>query len=365
MQKGMIQSGVMMNRYLFEKKIAQGMGTELSLCRINHKDGDACVVKELIDIEYLDNLESEYEVLSSIPSHPGILGLIDSFLFKKNAYLVYEFCSSGDLFNFIKANGPLSEPQAIKLLGQLVGALQHARNYGFFHCDVKPENILLKSNGTFVLSDWDMARKSHQRRVSMHYGSTLSMAPEVILGQIHENSDVYSLGCLLHYCIFGKRVYELTSKSLPHERILSHLAENYDMPESNFSAQFQELLNRMLRKNPESRASLADLQAFLCGEKQSASVDISIPENLYNDVPDIIDPAYADVCRTKSIRRIEQNKRKDSQQKTQSLILAHRVILAYLRDKECQSALATEYQSSLLLNPSPVKSALWFSRANS
>lgn len=355
----------MMNRYFVEKKIAQGMGTELSLCRINHQDGELCVVKELVETEHLDNLESEYEVLSSVPQHPGIIGLIDSFLFKKNAYLVYEFCPSGDLFNFIKTNGPLSELQTINLLSQLVGALQHARNHGFFHCDVKPENVLLKNNRTFVLADWDMARKSHQRRVSMHYGSTLSMAPEVMLGQLHENSDVYSLGCLLHYCIFGKRVFELTSKSLPHERVLSHLAANYEMPESNFSVHFQGLLNRMLRKNPQSRASLSDIQAFLSGEKLYASVAVSVPEDLYSGVAEIIDPSYAKVCREKSIRRIEKNLRKESVQTAESLILAHRVILSYLGDKESQSILATDYNSSPLLKPSPDQSALWLSRANS
>jgi len=354
----------MMNRYFVEKKIAQGMGTELSLCRINHKDGEFCVVKELVETEHLDNLESEYEVLSSLAPHPGIIGLIDSFLFKKSAYLVYEFCPSGDLFNFIKSNGPISESQAINLLSQLVAALQHARNHGFFHCDVKPENVLLKNTRTFVLADWDMARMSHQRRVSMHYGSTLSMAPEVMLGQIHENSDAYSLGCLLHYCIFGKRVFDLSSKSLPHERVLSHLAENYEMPESNFSASFQRLLNLMLRKNPESRASLSDIQAFLSGEKLHAYAEVSGSEDLYKSVPDIIDSNHAEVCRGKSTRRIEQNLRKERVEMTESLILAHRIILSYLDDRDSQAILAVEYQSNPLLQHLPDYGALWLSRAN-
>lgn len=353
-----------MNRYFVERKLATGVGTELSLCRLNEEQGQPVVVKELIDVQHLDNLETEFEVLRSISPHPGIINLIDGFIFKEKAFLVYDYCSGGDLFNVIKTKGPLTESQSVSLLSQMVSALQHARNHGFFHCDLKPENILLKSSAEFILADWDMARHSHQLRVSMHYGSTLSMAPEVMLGQLHENSDIYSLGCLMHYCLFGARVFNLTSASLPHERIFAHLEQTYEMPDGKCGANLKALICRMMAKNPDDRASLAEIHDYLEGHRLVVpQPDLS--SDIYDAVPTIVSPRYADICKEKSIRRIQAHQNDPGDTRGQSLILAHRLILAYLGDIESQEFLASAYRSSTLLHSFPDRGQTWLDRAES
>lgn len=350
-----------MNKYIFEKKIATGAGTELNLCRINHKDGNPAVIKQLIDKNNIDNIETELEVLTSIPDHPNIIQLIDGLIFKDNGFLVYKYYPLGDLFNHIKKNGPLTESQAVSLLAQITNALQHARNYGFFHCDLKPENILLKSPKEFILADWDLARHSHQLKISMHYGSSLAMAPEVILGQLHENSDIYSLGCLMHYCLFGKRAYGLTSTSLPHENISAHLEKAYEIPSGKCGVNLSRLIRSMMVKNPNHRATLVDVMSYLSGGIKPEPLAFC---DIYESVPKMIDPAYAQACKEKSFNRI-QKYQKNSDNRSQSLILAHELILSYLGDKETQHILADKHTTHPLLQKTSDRGSIWHLRAQS
>ncbi|OPX57032.1 Serine/threonine protein kinase [Oceanospirillum multiglobuliferum] len=349
-----------MNRYIFEKKIATGAGTELNLCSINHKTGVYVVVKQLIDKNDIDNIETELEALTSISSHPNIIKLIDGFIFKDNGFLVYEYYPLGDLFHYIKKNGPFTESQAVSLLAQITNALQHARNHGFFHCDLKPENILIKTPKDFILADWDLARHSHQLKISMHYGSSLAMAPEVILGQLHENSDIYSLGCLMHYCLFGKRAYGLTSTSFPHENIFAHLEKNYEIPSGKCGVNLSTLIRSMMVKNPNHRATLADVMSYLSGRVEPEPLTLC---DIYESVPEMIEPAYAQACREKSLSRI-QKYQKNSDNRSQSLILAHELILSYLGDKESQHILASKYVTHPLLQGASDRSSIWYSRAS-
>lgn len=316
------------NQYFFESSLATGVGTELSLCRADHKEGPYVVVKQLVDPEYLDNLETEFEVLGHIHPHDRIIALLDGFIFRQQAFLVYEYYPHGDLYRHIRKNGPLSEPDAVKLLAQLASALRHARQYGYFHCDVKPENVLLRAPGDCVLADWDLCRRSDQLRVSMHSGSTLSMAPEVILGQLHEVSDVYSLGCLLHFCLFGSRVFGMTAASLPHERITLHLEQDYVIPDSYISSGLSVLLMAMLAKSPQERATLDDIFTYLEG-REPFKRQIPTGKKLKDRVPEFIGSRYAERCITKSRERIALNDAK-SDAHSQSLVQAHRKILSYL-----------------------------------
>lgn len=350
-----------MNRYIFEKVLAERNHTRLSLCRLNNSEGRRVVVKELIDKDHFSNFESEISALDSIPFHTNIISLEDSFLFGNKGFSVFNYFPLGDLFHFVQRNGPLSENQVFQLISQIASALLHARDHGFFHCDLKAENILMRDKNDFVLSDWDMARPSHLRKISFHYGSSLSMAPEVMLGYLHENSDVYSLGCLAHYCLFGKRALGLTGNSLPHERVLAHLETGYEIPKNKYSQNMIILINSMMVKNPKFRASLTDVFHHINGLVKLSMPD-SFGTDLYENISDFIGEKYSSACMAKSINRICQEQGKCDSPRKDSLILAHRLILSYLNDGNSQSILSEEYNSGLF-KCFPNRSKVWRERA--
>lgn len=131
-------------------------------------------------------------------------------------------CKDGDLYDFIKLNGVFDETKAISLLSQITKTLIHSKKHGFFHYDIKPENILLRDENEFVISDCDLAKSTNTNIISLNHGSTLTMALEIMLGELSENSDVYSLDCLLYFCLFGKRVFDLKISIPQYERVLTH-----------------------------------------------------------------------------------------------------------------------------------------------
>lgn len=323
-----------MNQYFFEKTLSIGSGSQLNLCYMN-KGGGLVVVKELTDSNNISNFEAELEVLNIVGYHPNIIRLRDSFFFRDNAFLVYDYYPSGDLFNFVKRNGPLKEYQAITVLKKTALALKYARRHGFFHCDVKPENILIHNDNDFVLADWDLARHSDQRKSSMHYGSKLVMAPEVILGQIYDNSDVYSLGCLMHYCLTGQRAYGLSSASPIHEKVIAHLKKDYSLPAEFHSRDLGIFVRSMMNKNPRMRPSIQDVIDFVEGDDKWVNESFFREKcDIYNNVSDVIDDGFRDACAVKSRKRIFENTPFIGSEEKESLVIAHRLVLAYLGDEE-------------------------------
>jgi len=348
------------NKYEIIKKLGSGVGTVVNLCKKNDKK---IVIKELTDAKYYDNLEDELNILSSIPKHKHIIDIQNSFIFDKKIYVEYEYCKDGDLYDFIKQKGTLDETKALLLLSQISSALIHAKNSGFYHCDIKPENILLRDENEFVISDWDLAKNTNTNSISLNHGSTLTMAPEIMLGELSENSDVYSLGCLLYFCLFGKRVFDLKISTPQYERVLTHLETKFKLPPNNLSKNFQKILISMLYKNPKKRISLEEISNFL-DKKEFISKDDTF--NIYDSLSDFISDKRIEENKKVSFEKFSRYKKefeKDKNESSKNSMLAHLIILSYLKDKESQSELSTYYKDGILIKKDLIKEELWKSKA--
>lgn len=350
-----------MIKYEIIKELGSGTGTVINLCK---KNDSYVVLKELVDSHYFDNLEDEQVVLSKLSPHKHISNLQESFIFGKKIYLEYEYYSQGDLYDFIKTNGTLNESKALILLSQLTSALLHAKMLGYYHCDVKPENILLRTQNEFVLCDWDLVRKVKNTSSSLHYGSSLSMAPEVMLGQISSTSDVYSLGCLIYFCLFGERVFNLKTSESKYGIVLKHLENIPKLPSNSLSNGFKELLTWMLYKDPKQRVTLEEIKNFLDGKKNILRKD---NVEVYKFVQDIISKENLKKNQLKSLKKYEQYKdkyEKELNKSDKNLMLAHLIILAYLDDKRSQKILSEIYQEGTLLEKNSKQAKVWLDRSS-
>lgn len=166
------------------------------------------------------------------------------------------------LSQYINENGDrLSPEQTVAVIEQVAAALDSARQAGLIHRDIKPMNILVTTAHNFVyLIDFGLARTEADTQLTQTgatMGTVAYMAPERFKGKTDHRADVYSLACVLHECLTGKRPY--AGESL-EEQLNAHL--NAPPPRPSATAPgvppgFDAVVARGMAKDPEQRYQTA------------------------------------------------------------------------------------------------------------
>jgi serine/threonine protein kinase/outer membrane protein assembly factor BamB len=160
--------------------------------------------------------------------HPHIVH-IDDFGLEEQAsrvYLVMPLLTGGTLHDILKKQQrPLELEQVVSYGEQISSALDYAHQRGVVHLDLKPQNLLVHSDGRLLLADFGLAHlieeESLEGGTSLQYGTPHYMAPEHINGHPKKQSDVYSFGVVLYQMLVGRRPFE--GKGL--EVMAKHLTE--------------------------------------------------------------------------------------------------------------------------------------------
>jgi len=146
--------------------------------------------------------------------HPHIAVIYEIGELDGRLFIAMQYVPGPNLGQRLKEDGPLAWEEALRIAGDIAGALDHAHRAGVLHRDLKPENILLGPDGP-VLTDFGVARLIGESRM----GSTLSaggvvgtphyIAPEVWRGQPSTPAaDTYALACIVAEMLTGKRLYD-------------------------------------------------------------------------------------------------------------------------------------------------------------
>ena len=162
----------------------------------------------------LNDFVAEGKTLAQICNgHKNIVNVNETFEENKTAYYVMEFIEGGNLCDLVKSKGRLTENEAIQILVPIVDAVSHMHKNRRLHLDIKPENIMLKKDGTPILIDFGitlhfnanggLTGTSKDRSGGLsegyapmeQYSGVTTFAPEI---------DVYALGATLYYMLVGK-----------------------------------------------------------------------------------------------------------------------------------------------------------------
>lgn len=164
--------------------------------------------------DFIRRFKNESKAIAML-SHPNIVKVYDMSFGDLIQYIVMEFIDGITLKEYIEHRGSLRWSDAIYFTMQILRALQHAHDKGIVHRDVKPQNIMVLSDGTIKVADFGIARfaRGDQRTVTdMAIGSVHYISPEQARGEkTDEKADIYSVGVMLYEMLTGKLPFDADS----------------------------------------------------------------------------------------------------------------------------------------------------------
>ncbi len=188
--------------------------------------------------------------------HPHIVSLLDFGLSHENIpYLVMEYATGGSLRDRHPSGKPLPLSTISTYVAQLASALQYAHDRHVIHRDIKPQNILLRADGTLLLSDFGMAEVMEQSSLTSRQGlvgTPAYMAPEQSQGKPRPASDLYALAVLIYEWLAGRPPFQGTPKEVMERH-------RFDKPPSlqklrpELSPHVVQVISQALAKQPEQR----------------------------------------------------------------------------------------------------------------
>jgi serine/threonine protein kinase len=223
------------------------------------------VLRGAIDEQSRRLFDIERRILGSLPKHMNIVSVYDSgFTSDGDPYLVMELCSRGSLAAQIRAVGPLSIEEVVRLGTRMSSALAFAHKRQMVHRDVKPENVLISDSGEPVLSDFGIASVIGAEAVTTEGGlSPHHVAPELLRGApATASTDIYSLGSTLFNALLGHAPHQKSAdETLSVAQVLTRVAVQPSVvipSRVSVPKQLLMVINAMLEKDPSKRVEYTD-----------------------------------------------------------------------------------------------------------
>eukprot|EP01117_Protostelium_nocturnum_P009338 TRINITY_DN333_c0_g1_i9.p1 TRINITY_DN333_c0_g1~~TRINITY_DN333_c0_g1_i9.p1 ORF type:complete len:456 (-),score=151.34 TRINITY_DN333_c0_g1_i9:244-1611(-) len=195
---------------VYPSKIVGSGATSMVYAALNRqtkKEFCAKIVdKTAISTEEANAADKEVSILTEM-CHPNVIKLIDSYTVDRCLYLVLELCRGGSLSEDVEQNGVFTEKQASSVMEQTFEALAYIHSRKISHRDLKPQNILYGDTTRKIIKIIDFGYGKNTRNGMNHSiaGTEEFMAPEVWSRDYdYFKIDIFSLGCVLYYLLFGK-----------------------------------------------------------------------------------------------------------------------------------------------------------------
>lgn len=242
----MIQIGkIFAGRYRILKQIGRGGMADVYLAKDLILDGEEVAVKVLrtnyqTDPIAVARFQREARAMADL-DHPHIVRITDIGEEDGQQYLAMEYVAGLDLKRYIKENYPLSNEEAVRIMGQILLAMRLAHARGIVHRDLKPQNILLTPDGTAKVTDFGIAvafAETSLTQTNSMLGSVHYLSPEQARGsKATFQSDIYAMGIIFYEMLTGHIPYDGDSAvtiALQHfqKPLPSVIAENPSVPQA-------------------------------------------------------------------------------------------------------------------------------------
>uniref|UniRef100_A0A3Q3XCC9 MAP/microtubule affinity-regulating kinase 3 n=1 Tax=Mola mola TaxID=94237 RepID=A0A3Q3XCC9_MOLML len=205
----------------------------------------------------LQKLFREVRIMK-ILNHPNIVKLFEVIETEKTLYLVMEYASGGEVFDYLVAHGRMKEKEARAKFRQIVSAVQYCHQKHIVHRDLKAENLLLDADMNIKIADFGFSNEfTVGGKLDTFCGSPPYAAPELFQGKKYDGPevDVWSLGVILYTLVSGSLPFDGQNLKELRERVLRG---KYRIP-FYMSTDCENLLKRFLVLHPGKRGTLEQI----------------------------------------------------------------------------------------------------------
>ncbi|XP_010792701.1 MAP/microtubule affinity-regulating kinase 3-like [Notothenia coriiceps] len=196
--------------------------------------------------------------IMKILNHPNIVKLFEVIETERTLYLVMEYASGGEVFDYLVAHGRMKEKEARAKFRQIVSAVQYCHQKHIVHRDLKAENLLLDADMNIKIADFGFSNEfTMGNKLDTFCGSPPYAAPELFQGKKYDGPevDVWSLGVILYTLVSGSLPFDGQNLKELRERVLRG---KYRIP-FYMSTDCENLLKRFLVLNPTKRGTLEQI----------------------------------------------------------------------------------------------------------
>ncbi|MDI1463993.1 protein kinase [Catellatospora sp. KI3] len=254
----MVRAGtVLAGRYQLEQRVGSGGMGEVwrAFDRVLSRTvAVKCLLSGADEPSFVDQFRAEARIMATV-SHPGVVEVYD---FGDDpatgVYLVMKFIEGESLAHTLAREGRLSPAATMRLVAEAAEALHAAHERGVTHRDIKPGNLLLRPNGSALVTDFGIARSADttgHTTTGLLIGTAGYMAPERAMGRpATPASDLYSLGVVAYRCLTGQLPF--AGESLV-EIAMRHVHDDPPPLPPEVPADVRAVVERAMAKDPARR----------------------------------------------------------------------------------------------------------------
>lgn len=220
--------------------------------------------------DFLRRFRNESKAIAVL-SHPNIVKIYDVGFSQKIQYIVMEYIDGITLKDYIEEEKVLTWKDTVHFVIQILRALQHAHDKGIVHRDIKPQNIMMFTDGTIKVMDFGIAKfacEEGKTATDQAIGSVHYISPEQASGDVTDaKSDIYSVGAMMYEMLTGNKPFDSDN---PVAIAVMHMQDIPERPRAlnpNIPDGLEEIVLRAMEKNPADRYQstaemISDIDAF-------------------------------------------------------------------------------------------------------